>query len=206
MSKIEKTIKLSDKDKKYWTARIDSETEDKRVELNRVIEGKVDKQINSKFKSFLSTLNLNSKLNALNKADAEYTKFLEEKESRERELKKKQEKLCEIVIDAYNRQAKIHNWDTMSSGVNDTFNSIDRHLRNTCRDALWSEIKKTSKEGQLLEVMDAQKQKMLDAIHHPKLLFKQVEFEKAIQHGFLNMGIVYNHLQIANTAGSNDSN
>jgi len=205
MSEIEKTIKLSDKDKKYWTARIDNETNDKRIELNRIIESKIDKQINSKFKSFISTINLKSKLEAIKKADAEYTKFLEEKESKERQLEKKLEALCELVVDSFNRHAKINNWSLMTSS-DDSFSAIDRHLKNTCRDALCLEIKKTSKEGQLLEVMDAQKQKMLDAIHHPKLLFKQVEFEKAIQHGFLNMGIVYNHLQIANTAGSNDSN
>jgi hypothetical protein len=205
MSEIEKTIKLSDKDKKYWTNRIDNETNDKRIELNRIIESKIDKQINSKFKSFVSTLNLKSKLEAIKKADAEYTKFLEEKESKERQLEKKLEALCELVVDSFNRHAKINNWALMTSS-DDSFNAIDRHLKNTCRDALCVEIKKTSKEGQLLEVMDDQKQKMLDAIHHPKLLFKQVEFEKAIQHGFLNMGIVYNHLQIANTAGSNDSN
>jgi hypothetical protein len=205
MSDIEKTIKLSDKDKKYWTNRIDNETNDKRIELNRIIESKIDKQINSKFKSFVSTLNLKSKLEAIKKADAEYTKFLEEKESKERQLEKKLEALCELVVDSFNRHAKINNWALMTSS-DDSFNAIDRHLKNTCRDALCVEIKKTSKEGQLLEVMDDQKQKMLDAIHHPKLLFKQVEFEKAIQHGFLNMGIVYNHLQIANTAGSNDSN
>jgi len=205
MSEIEKTIKLSDKDKKYWTARIDNETNDKRIELNRIIESKIDKQINSKFKSFISTINLKSKLEAIKKADAEYTKFLEEKESKERQLEKKLEALCELVVDSFNRHAKINNWSLMTSS-DDSFSAIDRHLKNTCRDALCVEIKKTSKEGQLLEVMDAQKQKMLDAIHHPKLLFKQVEFEKAIQHGFLNMGIVYNHLQIANTAGSNDSN
>ena len=205
MSEIEKTIKLSDKDKKYWTARIDNETNDKRIELNRIIESKIDKQINSKFKSFISTINLKSKLEAIKKADAEYTKFLEEKESKERQLEKKLEALCELVVDSFNRHAKINNWALMTSS-DDSFSAIDRHLKNTCRDALCLEIKKTSKEGQLLEVMDAQKQKMLDAIHHPKLLFKQVEFEKAIQHGFLNMGIVYNHLQIANTAGSNDSN
>jgi len=205
MSEIEKTIKLSDKDKKYWTNRIDNETNEKRIELNRIIESKIDKQINSKFKSFVSTLNLKSKLEAIKKADAEYTKFLEEKESKERQLEKKLEALCELVVDSFNRHAKINNWALMTSS-DDSFSAIDRHLKNTCRDALCVEIKKTSKEGQLLEVMDAQKQKMLDAIHHPKLLFKQVEFEKAIQHGFLNMGIVYNHLQIANTAGSNDSN
>ena len=205
MSEIEKTIKLSDKDKKYWTNRIDNETNDKRIELNRIIESKIDKQINSKFKSFISTINLKSKLEAIKKADAEYTKFLEEKESKERQLEKKLEALCELVVDSFNRHAKINNWALMTSS-DDSFSAIDRHLKNTCRDALCVEIKKTSKEGQLLEVMDAQKQKMLDAIHHPKLLFKQVEFEKAIQYGFLNMGIVYNHLQIANTAGSNDSN
>ena len=63
------------------------------------------------------------------------------------------------------------------------------------------ELKKSTKEGAQLSKMEAQKQKMFDAIHHPKLLFKQIEFEKAMKHGFLNMGIVYNTLQISNKGG-----
>ena len=38
MSDENKTVKLSDKDKKYWSNRIDSEVKDKRQELERAIE------------------------------------------------------------------------------------------------------------------------------------------------------------------------
>ena len=64
MSDENKTVKLSDKDKKYWSNRIDSEVSDKRQELKRAIELKVDKQIKKEYKKFVSTLKLASKLTA----------------------------------------------------------------------------------------------------------------------------------------------
>ena len=51
MSDENKTVKLSDKDKKYWSNRIDSEVSEKRQELERAIELKVDNQIKTKYKN-----------------------------------------------------------------------------------------------------------------------------------------------------------
>ena len=39
--------------------------------------------------------------------------------------------------------------------------------------------------------MDAQQEKMLDTIHHPKLTFKSVDFATAISKGLGAMGISY---------------
>ena len=64
MSDENKTVKLSDKDKKYWSNRIDSEVKDKRQELERAIELKVDKQIKTEDKKFVTTLKLASKMEA----------------------------------------------------------------------------------------------------------------------------------------------
>jgi len=201
MSDENKTVKLSDKDKKYWSNRIDSEVKDKRQELERAIELKVDKQIKTEYKKFVSTLKLASKLTALKKASKEYDDFVRLKEIKERELRDKQKKLARDVDDVYNRQAKIHGWTGTYSGQNECYEDFDRFLINICKDALHNELKKSTKEGAQLSKMEAQKQKMFDAIHHPKLLFKQIEFEKAMKNGFLNMGIVYNTLQIANKGG-----
>ena len=201
MSNENATVKLSDKDKKFWSSRIDSEVQDKRVELERAIELKADKQIKTKYKKFVSTLKLASKLTALKKASKEYDDFVRLKEIKERELRDKQKKLARDVDDVYNRQAKIHGWTGTYSGQNECYEDFDRFLINICKDALHNELKKSTKEGAQLSKMEAQKQKMFDAIHHPKLLFKQIEFEKAMKHGFLNMGIVYNTLQISNKGG-----
>ena len=198
MSDENKTVKLSDKDKKYWSNRIDSEVRDKRQELERAIELKVDKQIKKEYKKFVSTLKLVSKLNALKKASKEYEDFVKNKELKERELRKKRQDVQASISDAYNRQAKIHGWKSTYENQFDDFDEWNRFLIDICKDALSVEYKKSTKEGALLSKMDAQKQKMFDAIHHPKLLFKQIEFERAMKHGFLNMGIVYNTLQIAN--------
>ena len=201
MSDENKTVKLSDKDKKYWSNRIDSEVSDKRQELKRAIELKVDKQIKKEYKKFVSTLKLASKLTALKKASKEYDDFVRLKEIKEKALQDKQKKLAQDVEEVYNRQAKIHGWTGTYSGQNEDFEDFDRFLINICKDALHNELKKSTKEGAQLSKMEAQKQKMFDAIHHPKLLFKQIEFEKAMKHGFLNMGIVYNTLQISNKGG-----
>lgn len=201
MSNENKTVKLSDKDKKYWAKRIDSEVADKRQELERAIELKVDNQINKKFKKFVSTLKLASKMQAYKKASTEYENFVKLKEIKEAELKQKRKKLGQDVEDAYNRQAKIHGWESSHSAYMGDFDDFNRFLKGVCRDALNVELKKSTKEGALLSKMDAQKQKMFDAIHHPKLLFKNIEFENAMKNGFLDMGIIYNPLQIANKGG-----
>ena len=192
-----KTVKLSDKDKKYWSNRIDSEVADKRQELERAIELKVDKQIKKEYKKFVSTLKLASKLTALKKASKEYDDFVRLKDIKERELRDRQKKLARDIDDVYNRQAKIHGWKATYSVGSDNYDEFNRFLTDVCKDALHDELKKSTKEGALLSKMDAQKQKMFDAIHHPKLLFKNIEFENAMKNGFLNMGIVYNTLQIA---------
>ena len=201
MSDENKTVKLSDKDKKYWSNRIDSEVSEKRQELERAIELKVDNQIKTKYKKFVSTLKLASKLTAFKKASKEYDDFVKLKELKEQALKDKQKKLAQNIEDVYNRQAKIHGWENSHQAYNCDYDDFERFLNRVCRDALNVELKKSTKEGALLSKMDQQKQKMFDAIHHPKLLFKQMEFEKAIKNGFLNMGIVYNTLQIANKGG-----
>lgn len=202
MSDENKTIKLSDKDKKYWSKRIDSEVSEKRQELERAIELKVDNQIKSKYKQFVSTLKLAPKLAALKKASQEYDDFVKHKELKERELKEKREKLALDIGDAYNRQAKIHGWDATYQGQFNDYDDYNRFLTRVCKDALYGELKKSTKEGALLSKMDEQKQHMFDAIHHPKLLFKPMEFERAMKQGFLTMGIVYNTLQIANKDGN----
>jgi len=196
MSDENKTVKLSDKDKKYWSNRIDSEVKDKRQELERAIELKVDKQIKTEYKKFVSTLKLASKMQAFKKASKEYDDFVKLKELKEQALKDKQKKLAQDIEDVYNRQAKIHGWESSHQAYNSDYDDFYRFLTGVCKDALHGELKKSTKEGAQLSKMDAQKQKMFDAIHHPKLLFKQMEFEKAMKNGFLNMGIVYNSLQI----------
>jgi len=201
MSDENKTVKLSDKDKKYWSNRIDSEVRDKRQELERAIELKVDNQIKTKYKKFVSTLKLASKLTALKKASKEYDDFVKLKELKEQALKDKQKKLAQDIEDVYNRQAKIHGWESSHQAYNSDYDDFDRFLNRVCKDALNVELKKSTKEGAQLSKMDAQKQKMFDAIHHPKLLFKNIEFENAMKNGFLNMGIVYNSLQISNKGG-----
>ena len=198
MSDENKTVKLSDKDKKYWSNRIDSEVSDKRQELERAIELKIDKQIKTEYKKFVSTLKLASKLKAFKKASKEYADFVKLKEIKERELRDKQKNLARDVEDVYNRQAKIHGWDNSHMAYDGDYDDFHRFLNRVCKDALNVELKKSTKEGAQLAKMDDQKQKMFDAIHHPKLLFKQIEFERAMKNGFLNMGIVYNTLQISN--------
>ena len=201
MSDENKTVKLSDKDKKYWSNRIDSEVSEKRQELERAIELKVDNQIKTKYKKFVSTLKLASKLTALKKASKEYDDFVKLKELKEQALQDKQRKLARDIEDVYNRQAIIHGWDQSHKAHHCDYEDLNRFLTRVCKDALHGELKKSTKEGAQLSKMDAQKQKMFDAIHHPKLLFKQIEFERAMKHGFLNMGIVYNTLQISNKGG-----
>ena len=73
-------------------------------------------------------------------------------------------------------------------------------LERICRDALNVELKKSTKEARYCLKWTLKSKRCLMP-YHPKLLFKPVEFAKIMQNGFLNSGIVYKTLQLANKGG-----
>tara|TARA_R100000231_G_scaffold118336_1_gene88464 strand:- start:506 stop:1111 length:606 start_codon:yes stop_codon:yes gene_type:complete len=183
-------IKLSDKSKKYWTDRIINLSKEKARELNRWVNDQIDKTIDKELSNFTKTCKLDKHIKANKKAHNEYEEFMKSKTEKERKLEETRNKTARDLVDAYNRYAKIQNWSSIYDNETD-FEDIMRTIKNTCREELKEKIKKTTPNGQLLLKMDAQQEKMLDTIHHPKLTFKSVDFATAISKGLGAMGISY---------------
>ena len=196
MSKDDGTINLSDKKVKFWTDFINTETGDKKRALSRNLEQKVDDSVNDKFNSMLKELKLLKPYQDHETSCNELEDFKNQKDLKEKSLEDKKKVTCNSIIDLYNRQAKIHNWDTMYEDDDLNIDDVKRKLMSVCRDELFSEYKKTTDDGKLLQEIDNRKKAMLIALNQPKLKFKEVDFNDAMSKGFEAIGIVYTSMNI----------
>jgi hypothetical protein len=73
---------------------------------------------------------------------------------------------------------------------------VKRKLMQVCRDELFSNYKKTTDDGKLLQEIDNRKKSMLVALNQPRLKFKEVDFNDAMSKGFEAIGIVYTSMNI----------
>ena len=113
MSKEDGTINLSDKKVKFWTELINNETDDKKRALSRNLEQKVDDNVDNKFNEMLKELKLLKPYQDHKTSCKELEDFENQKDLKLQSLKDKKSSTCSSIIDLYNRQAKIHNWETI---------------------------------------------------------------------------------------------
>ncbi len=195
MSKEDGTINLSDKKVKFWTELINNETDDKKRALSRNLEQKVDDNVDNKFNEMLKELKLLKPYQDHKTSCKELEDFENQKDLKLQSLKDKKRSTCSSIIDLYNRQAKIHNWETMYDEDWD-IDEVKRKLMSVCRDELFNEYKKTTDDGKLLQEIDNRKKAMLIALNQPKLKFKEVDFNAAMSKGFEAVGIAYTSMDI----------
>ena len=196
MSKEDGTINLSDKKVKFWTELINNETDDKKRALSRNLEQKVDDNADNKFNAMLKELKLLKPYQDHETSCKELEDFKNQKDLKEKSLEDKKKVTCNLIIDLYNRQAKIHNWDTIYDDEDLDIDDVRRKLMQVCRDELFSNYKKTTDDGKLLQEIDNRKKAMLIALNQPKLKFKEVDFNDAMSKGFEAIGIVYTSMDI----------
>ena len=196
MSKEDGTINLSDKKVKFWTDLINTETGDKKRALSRNLEQKVDDNVDSKFNSMLKDLKLLKPYQDHETSCKELEDFENQKDLKLQSLKDKKKVTCNSIIDLYNRQAKIHNWDSIYDDEDLDIEDVKRKLMSVCRDELFNEYKKSTDDGKLLQEIDNRKKAMLVALNQPKLRFKEVDFNDAMSKGFEAIGIAYTSMDI----------
>jgi len=196
MTKEDKTINLSDKKVKFWTDLINNETDDKKRALSRNLEQKVDDNVDSKFNSMLKELKLLKPYHEHEKSCKELEDFENQKDLKLQSLKDKKKVTCNAIIDLFNRQAKIHNWEDIYEDEELEIEDVQRKLMKVGRDELFNEYKKTTDDGKLLQEIDNRKKAMLVALNQPRLKFKEVNFNDAMSKGFEAIGIVYTSMDI----------
>ena len=195
MTENTKIARLTKEDKTHWKSRLREFVSDKTRELERDIESKVDKQFKGQYKNFIKKLKISSKLKTLQKSCEEYESFINNKFKRERQLKAKLEKSTKDIADYFNRHAKINGWNSLDQ-YNDSYDAVERHLKEVAKDELSETIKKTSKEGQQLSQLEEKKKKLVDILHFPQLQFKPIQFEDAVNSEFSSIGVVFKQLQL----------
>jgi len=196
MTKEDGTINLSDKKVKFWTELINNETDDKKRALSRNLEQKVDDNVDNKFNEMLKELKLLKPYQDHETSCKELEDFENQKDLKLQSLKDKKRSTCSSIIDLYNRQAKIHNWDNIYEDEDLDIDDVKRKLMSVCRDELFNEYKKTTDDGKLLQEIDNRKKAMLIALNQPKLKFKEVDFNEAMSKGFEAVGIAYTSMDI----------
>jgi len=186
-----KAVIFSDGKIKRFEKIVKEQTQEKKRELNRAIDGLVDKQIDKKYILFLKDLKINKALDKHKKTCEELDVFERNLENKKKQLEDDKSKSGQAVEDIFNRQAKINDWST-SLYDDDTYSEIERKLKSICRDEIVKQLSKSTKEGQELENIDNQVNNLLMTLSYPNLVADEVDLNKALEDGSSMLSIALN--------------
>jgi len=194
MSTTKKAVIFSDGKIKRFEKIVKQQTEEKKHELNRALDNKVDEVFDKKYQQFLKEFKVKKELEDLKKASDQLDTFERQLEEKKRTLKdavklhsKKVETICE-------RQAKINGYEhRIHWGAYDTdYNDYKTKLENICREELTKQFRKSTKEGQELDKIDNKVNNLLMTLSYPNLVAEEVDLNKALEDGSSMLSIALN--------------
>ena len=192
MSKTKKAVIFSDGKIKRFEKIVKQQTEEKKQELNRTLDNKVDEVFDKKFQQFLKGFKVKKELEDLKKASDQLEDFERQLEEKKRTLKdavklhaKKVETICE-------RQAKISGHNICWGGYDTDYNDYKIKLENICREELTKQFRKSTKEGQELDKIDNKVNNLLMTLSYPNLVAEEVDLNKALEDGSSMLSIALN--------------
>ena len=192
MSTTKKAVIFSDGKIKRFEKIVKQQTEEKKAELNRALDNKVDEVFDKKFQQFLKEFKVKKELEDLKKASDQLDTFERQLEEKKRTLKdavklhaKKVETICE-------RQAKINGHNIYWGGYDTDYNDYKSKLENICREELTKQFRKSTKEGQELDKIDNKVNNLLMTLSYPNLVAEEVDLNKALEDGSSMLSIALN--------------
>ena len=192
MSNTKKAVIFSDGKIKRFEKIVKQQTEEKKAELNRALDNKVDEVFDKKFQQFLKEFKVKKELEDLKKASDQLDTFERQLEEKKRTLKdavklhaKKVETICE-------RQAKINGYNIYWGGYDTDYNDYKSKLENICREELTKQFRKSTKEGQELDKIDNKVNNLLMTLSYPNLVAEEVDLNKALEDGSSMLSIALN--------------
>jgi len=192
MSNTKKAVIFSDGKIKRFEKIVKQQTEEKKAELNRALDNKVDEVFDKKFQQFLKEFKVKKELEDLKKASDQLDTFERQLEEKKRTLKdavklhaKKVETICE-------RQAKINGHNIYWGGYDTDYNDYKSKLENICREELTKQFRKSTKEGQELDKIDNKVNNLLMTLSYPNLVAEEVDLNKALEDGSSMLSIALN--------------
>jgi hypothetical protein len=194
MSTTKKAVIFSDGKIKRFEKIVKQQTEEKKQELNRTLDNKVDEVFDKKFQQFLKEFKVKKELEDLKKASDQLEDFERQLEDKKRTLKdavklhsKKVETICE-------RQSKINGYEHRIhwGGYDTDYNDYRTKLENICREELTKQFRKSTKEGQELDKIDNKVNNLLMTLSYPNLVAEEVDLNKALEDGSSMLSIALN--------------
>ena len=187
-----KQVIFSDKKIKVYEKIIKEETAEKKRELNRALDNKVDEVFDKKYQLFLKDIKVKKELETLKKASQDLTNFERSIENKLQALKdavtshaKKVQVICE-------RQAKVNGWNTSFDYGYDDFSDFNGRLENICREELTKQFRKSTVEGKELDAIDGKVKNLLLTLSYPNLTAKAVDLNEALKNGSSMLTIALN--------------
>jgi len=187
-----KQVIFSDKKIKVYEKIIKEETAEKKRELNRTLDNKVDEVFDKKYQLFLKDIKVKKDLETLKKATEDLTNFERSIENKLQALKdvvKSQAKKVETICE---RQCKINGWDVYFGNYDNDFYDFNSKLEKICREELTKQFRKSTKEGQELDAIDGKVKNLLLTLSYPNLTAKAVDLNEALKNGSSMLTIALN--------------
>jgi len=187
-----KQVIFSDKKIKVYEKIIKDETAEKKRELNRALDNKVDEVFDKKYQLFLKDTKVKKDLEALKKATKALKDFERSIENKKQALKdavKSQAKKVETICE---RQSKINGWDEYWSNYDNDFDDFNQKLTRICREELTKQFRKTTVEGKELDAIDGKVKNLLLTLSYPNLTAKAVDLNEALKNGSSMLTIALN--------------
>ena len=192
MSTTKKAVIFSDGKIRRFEKIVKQQTEEKKQELNRALDNKVDEVFDKKYQQFLKEFKVKKELEDLKKASDQLEDFERQLEEKKRTLKdavklhsKKVRAICE-------RQSKINGYSNNFGFYDDDFNDFNSKLENICREELTKQFRKSTKEGQELDKIDNKVNNLLMTLSYPNLVAEEVDLNKALEDGSSMLSIALN--------------
>ena len=192
MSTTKKAVIFSDGKIKRFEKIVKQQTEEKKAELNRTLDNKVDEVFDKKFQQFLKEFKVKKELDILKKASDELDAFERQLEDKKRSLKEAVKNGCKKVRAICERQSKINGYSTDFSFYDNDYNDFNSKLENICREELTKQFRKSTKEGQELDKIDNKVNNLLMTLSYPNLVAEEVDLNKALEDGSSMLSIALN--------------
>ena len=187
-----KQVIFSDKKIKVYEKIIKDETAEKKRELNRALDNKVDEVFDKKYQLFLKDIKVKKDLETLKKATEDLTNFERSIENKLQALKdvvKSQAKKVETICERH----KINGWGNIYWGHYDgDFEDYNKKLSEICREELTKQFRKSTVEGKELEAIDGKVKNLLLTLSYPNLTAKAVDLNEALKNGSSMLTIALN--------------
>ena len=187
-----KQVIFSDKKIKVYEKIIKEETAEKKRELNRSLDNKVDEVFDKKYQLFLKDIKVKKELETLKKASQDLTNFERSIENKLEALKDAVKSQAKKVQSICERQSKVNDWSENFYYSDYDYEDYNKKLSQICRDELTKQFRKSTIEGKELDAIDGKVKNLLLTLSYPNLTAKAVDLNEALKNGSSMLTIALN--------------